>query len=183
VSASCRDGASSTATLEFALAYAAAGWAVLPLQPGKKIPDGTLVRKGFRDATCDRAQITSWFTKNPSAGVGIHPWTAGTVVLDIDVKNGKRGREALESLEAKYGELPRTLTARTPSGGEHRVFRCSRPIGNRVLAPDIDVRGADGYIACEPTEIEGRKYQWIDWDVTTDKVPEAMPRTLLNAAG
>lgn len=167
-----RESTADTSSLTYALAYAAHGWRVLPLEPGSKRPHRAHASHGFKDATCDREQITRWFVEDPAAGLGLHPGPAGLVALDIDIKNGQLGHQSLAALEVKHGSLPDTLTARTPSGGEHRLYRCSTRLGNKQLAAGIDVRSADGYIACEPTKIDGKSYQWIDWDVTSGEVPE-----------
>ena len=59
--------------LDLALSYVARGWYVFPLQTRGKFPripkaDGG---QGFKDATLDPEQITSWWTKWPNANVGI----------------------------------------------------------------------------------------------------------------
>jgi hypothetical protein len=43
--------------LSWALAYAARGWHVLPLEPRGKAPLGRLVPRGMKDATTDPAII------------------------------------------------------------------------------------------------------------------------------
>ena len=49
----------------------------------------------------------------------------GIVVIDIDTKgaDGKEGFRSIEKLEKTLGNLPKTLTAKTRSNGEHRYFR------------------------------------------------------------
>ena len=53
----------TAATLRHALAYARLGWPGFPCQPGAKVP---ATAHGFRDATTDPVQITSW-----CAGAGL----------------------------------------------------------------------------------------------------------------
>lgn len=166
--------------LAHALAYAAHGWPVLPLAPSEKRPAGELVPRGFTQATTDPATIAQWFALVPDAGVGIHPGPAGLLVLDLDNKPGKpRGADALATLEAVHGELPATLTQRTPGGGEARHLVFSLPegidparIGNATLAPGIDVRCSAGYIAAEPTRLPAGAYAFDDWDALTGEIPE-----------
>lgn len=161
----------SVGNLQFALAYAALGWPVFPLKPGDKAPlNGT---RGFHDATTDADVIRRLWAANPAYNVGIHPFPAGLAVIDVDVKKGAQGPMQLEALQAKHGQPPDTLTAHSPSGGIHLVFRCSVPLGNHKIARDIDIRCANGYIAVEPTALsDGRSYEWLDWDVLSGEVPE-----------
>ena len=158
--------------LAHALAYAAHGWPVLALTPGGKHP--AMPGHGFRDATTDAATVQAWFASVPGAGVGIHPGPAGLLVLDIDVKGGAPGLESLESLQGAHGTLPATLRQRTPSGGFHLFFGldAAGDFGNRKLAAGIDVRCAAGYVAAEPTRLDGKPYAFEDWDILTGEAPE-----------
>src|SRR5215469_11221378 len=104
--------------LAAALAYAARGWAVFPLQPGGKKPMAG--SNGFKDATIDHAQIEAWWTKNPDANIGIATGAAsGISVLDVDVKawENKHGNASLRGLTEQYGALPDTPVQVTWSGG------------------------------------------------------------------
>ena len=54
-----------------ALVYAERfGWAVHPLKPGAKTP---ITAHGFKDASTDPAQITAWWTLQPSIQRVFHP--------------------------------------------------------------------------------------------------------------
>lgn len=109
-----------------------------------------ITRHGFKDANRDQ-QIVDRLFRDPAAKlIGVPTGTAsGTVVVDIDVKNGAPGAAWLH--EHCY-HLPVTRTHRTPSGGQHLVFRY--PAGGLdirstagVVAPGVDIRGNGGY-AC-----------------------------------
>lgn len=105
--------------LDAALEYAKEGWPVLPLRG--KVPRTT---HGVKDATRDAAQIREWWTKWPDANIGLATGkVSGRLVLDIDIKKGKRGDESLRLLEEQYGPLPETRKSVTASGGWHYVFR------------------------------------------------------------
>jgi len=162
----------ATNTVGYALAYARHGWKVFPLDPESRKPLAACVPHGFLDASRDEGQIKAWWAVHPTAGIGVVPFSAGLVAIDIDTKPGQVGRESLEALEAVHSPLPPTLTARTPSGGEHRLFTCKRGFGNGRLGKNIDIRCASGYVAVEPTTIDGKTYSWLDWEPTTGEIPE-----------
>ncbi|HEY6645896.1 MAG TPA: bifunctional DNA primase/polymerase, partial [Mycobacterium sp.] len=68
--------------LEYALAYAARGYEVLPLNG--KVP---LTRCGFKDATADADTVREWWTKWPDANVGCRP-PEDIIIIDVDPRNG-----------------------------------------------------------------------------------------------
>jgi Bifunctional DNA primase/polymerase, N-terminal len=89
-----------TTMLEWALAYASAGYPVFPVhairngacscggiagcKPGKH-PVGKLAPRGLLDATIDAGVITSWWHKMPDANIGVPTGRrSGLVVLDVD---------------------------------------------------------------------------------------------------
>ncbi len=83
----------------------------------------------------------------------------GILVIDIDVKgeDGKEGFRSFAKLEQELGELPKTLTAQTRSGGEHRYFRLPEDIeiGNATNLKrlvGVDVRSTGGYVIAPPTK-------------------------------
>lgn len=161
-------------SLEHALQYATLGWAVLPLHslrngactcgrkdcpsPGKH-PLQDLVPHGAHDATKDPARITEWFTRVPTANVGIATGEpSGIVALDVDPRNG--GDDLLADLERKHGKLPDTALQLTGGGGYHYIFRHT---GARLKSPGrgIDVKGTGGYIVAEPSiHVSGGHYAW-----------------------
>ena len=93
------------------------------------------------------------------------------VALDVD---GEGGAAQLGAHEAMHGRLPPTVTQRTGSGGEHRLFFCPDHLdvgrlGNRVRVAGgaggahdgLDVRAEGGLIVVAPsTHRSGRPYQW-----------------------
>ena len=165
---------------EAALAYAARGWRVFPLQPGSKKPfKGT---HGVLDATSDAATIRGWWTKHPDANIGIATGRAsGIVVTDGDVKGG---HDPVGSLLALGGGRfpPETLRSATPSDGWHQYFLAPAvEIRNSAgtLGPGLDVRGEGGYVLAPPSIVNGKAYRWIN-DPEDDPVAE-MPQWLLDA--
>src|ERR1700757_3297039 len=64
-----------------------------------------LTAHGFKDATRDAAQIRDWWSRWPTANLGIVTGKpGGFVALDIDLQHG--GIESLKALERQYEKLP-----------------------------------------------------------------------------
>lgn len=69
--------------LAAALAYAAAGWYVLPVQRGSKKP-GSVVGERWQDRSSrDPQQIVAWFA-GTDHGIALHCGRSGAVVFDVD---------------------------------------------------------------------------------------------------
>lgn len=140
------------------------GWWAHPLAPESKRP---ATQHGYKDATRDLGTIRSWWRREPRYGVGIACGGDGPVIVDVDVKDGKPGIASLCALEAEHGVLPRTMRARTPSGGLHPYYAAipgrdvRRAIGVR---PGIDLLGTGGYACAPPTTTPEGQYTWIDDD-------------------
>ena len=132
--------------------YTDRGWAVFPLVANTKTPATT---NGFKDATTDQNQINQWFKTAHNIGIATGK---GLLVLDIDRKHGKDGGEVLASLEREHGKLPDTLTATTPSGGEHLYFSYPANVAIQSRAnickehgEGLDIRADGGYIVAPPS--------------------------------
>lgn len=139
--------------LETALYYASIGFSVHPLKEKGKTP---LTTHGFQDATRDTATIKAWWTKWPSANIGIR--CNGLLVVDAD---GDKGRQSLVDMESAYEKLPATWTVRTGRGGLHVIFRVSEDINIRPGAgkygyESIDARANDSYIVAARSVTESR---------------------------
>lgn len=182
----------SNPNLEAALAYAATGQPVFPLW-GPTVPDPepddlktrTLIEyqhakgksplerhapHGKDDATVDVNRITDWWTIRPQSAIGLR--CDNLLVLDPDNEQGMR---RLAELEAEHGKLPETLTARTPGGGRHLVFRLPDGVelGNRDVplgdSINLHVRaGTNGYIVVAPS---GTKLGPYKWETRAKKLP------------
>jgi predicted P-loop ATPase len=148
--------------LEAALAYAGRGWPVFPCRG--KVPwiakrDGG---QGFKDATTDVEQITTWWTQWPQANIGLATGqAAGVFVLDVDRPKG--GQESLEELLRTNTPLPDTVQSLTGNGyhlffqtGEHRISPSANSLGT-----GLDVRGDGGYVILPPSRHpNGKSYHW-----------------------
>jgi len=163
--------------LDWALYYAAKGWAVLPCR-GKK----PLVQGGWRAATTDLRQWQAWAAQWEGAQVNLGwamtPYQFG---FDVDPRNG--GPETLYQLERLYGQLPDTLTNLTGNGGEHRVFVSPVPILHKAyLGEGIDVIAEGGYLLV-PNSVHpetGRPYRWDVQYGPEEIEPAEAPQWLLD---
>ncbi len=124
-----------------ARAYAARGLPVFPCEPGGKRPR---TKRGHLDATTNPDQIRRWWSRWPSANIGLPTGTAsGLLVLDEDPRHG--GTASLHALEGEHGRLPTTATIGTGGGGRHYILKypAAELIRNSAgkLGPGLDVRG------------------------------------------
>lgn len=142
--------------LENAIALAAKGFHVFPLREGSKLPQ----IKGYpKEATRDPHRIYEWWGKWPNANVGIST-SHNLLVVDIDVKEGVNGDEAILELEFEGFELPETYTQSTPTGGRHLVYSVEAPVkqGTAVLGRGVDIRARGGFIVGAGSVLESGAY-------------------------
>ena len=133
---------------ERALDYAALGFHVFALQAqGKKPRKDT---HGLSDATTDAETILQWWEDFPEANVGINCGASGLVVLDIDVKDGKDARPAIEGKD-----LSGAVCVRTPTGGFHYYWRAGGEAfqsgADLYGVNGLDVRAVGGYVVAPPS--------------------------------
>jgi len=145
--------------LEHALRLASDGFYIFRLAPNTSFP---LAAINWREAsTVNPDTIKKWFIC-PITGweqdynIGVDCYKSGVTAIDIDVKNGKLGRESYEAWETEFG-WGETHVQKTPSNGFHLIYRAAG-FKNSVekLAPGIDVRGDGGfYVAAGSTKANG----------------------------
>jgi len=130
--------------IERALAWARAGYPVLPVDPERRRPR---IKAWPTGATCDENQIRMWWARWPDAVVArVTGVRSGDVVLDIDRKPGKP--DGLLSLGQAGHVLPPGPRYVTRSGGWHCLFAypghyCRTRVG---VLPSVDTRGDGGYV-------------------------------------
>ncbi len=186
--------------LEYAIAYAALGWHILPCwwikddgkcacgnpdckSPGKH-PIHNLVKNGQDSATTDPAILTEWWTAYPMANMAVHLAMSGLCAIDVDPRNG--GYETMERLEADHGSLFSDLLQYSGGGGEHRLF--AKPKDNQSLpgklGAGVDMK-LNGYIMLEPSNhISGGLYSWeASSDPLDGAVASPLPDYLRDLAG
>lgn len=174
---------STTATLtDAALAYAARGWHVFPLEPRGKRPAASLAQHGLTDATDDLDRVRAWWGKAPESNVAVTTGTrSGLLVIDLD---GERAEDSYASLLVAHGapgreHHPDGAVVRTGSGWHlYLGLPAGLSIRNSAsrLGPGIDVRGDGGYVVAPPSvHPSGRVYIWRD-HVPEGGLPTLSPR-------
>lgn len=104
-----------------------------------------------------------------SERIGLPCQVNGLIVIDVDCKNGAPGNANWAKLVAEHGH-PKTLSALTPSGGQHYVFKAPEGITpHGKLSTGIDIKWK-GYILVEPSP-------GYMWEGELDEVAE-MPEWL-----
>jgi putative DNA primase/helicase len=163
--------------LEYALAYAREGFAAFPCRPRGKEP---ITKHGFKDATCDEAQIRKWWTRWPDANIGIATGArSGLIVVDIDSIDGAT---LLAELTQRFGQLTPTHCVVTGKG-RHYYFKLPAGCGSIPSSAKggLDFRADDGYVIAPPSiHPDGKVYQW-----DTESSPNEMalaPEWLLDFA-
>lgn len=163
--------------LGWALRYAAHGYRVLPVWwitknggcacpansgCGKKSAKHPILSDWPKAATTDEPTIREWYTRWPSANIGL---AMGNGVVAVDIDCGY----AAEALEDQ-GLPMATPTQHTGSGGLHKLYKYS---GTRVLKnairfqEGVDLRTAGGFIVVEPSHNVNGSYSW-DVDLPFD---------------
>ncbi|MFC6014092.1 bifunctional DNA primase/polymerase [Nocardia lasii] len=172
--------------VDAALAYAGAGWFVVPVKPGTKNP-GSLVGDGWhKQSTRHDETIRGWWAKWPAAGIALHVGRSGALVFDLDVGD-------VDDIPAQYRDaLRQGVFQSTRMSGDrgHYLFavEAGDNFGNSAgaFASFGEVRGKNGVVLAEPSvhpdaaSKDGR-YHWpTPGDLPA--LPEAL-RTCLRAAG
>ncbi|WP_412475543.1 AAA family ATPase [Gordonia sp. LUNF6] len=162
-----------------ALAYANAGWFVLPVAPGTKNP-GSVVGGSWQSQSSRQAeQIAAWWDENPDYGIALHVGRSGAVAFDLD-------SAALEEVPSNIADGLRQgvvqLSRRDDADRGHYLFRTDEPVGNGAGAfrPFGEVRGKNGVIIAEPTRHvrEDGEYRWIAGESVLPKLPAALRECL-----
>lgn len=148
--------------LESAIAYAAKGWSIFPLQAGTKIPRAG--SKGYLDATREVRQIQSWWRESPDYNIGIATGkVSGITVIDVD------GQEGIAS--SKTIAVPSTRVIKTPRG--FHLYYAYNPLFSTGAGflPGMDVRADGGYVVAPPSIVDGKTYSLLrDRDIVVIEI-------------
>lgn len=146
------------------------GWSVFPVDG--KIP---ATRNGVNDASRDPDRITEMFAwAGDGAGVAV-ACGPGSGIWAVDIDSSDAGR----ALQAA-GDLPPTLTSRTPRGWHLFWALGARGQGCRVgVMPGVDVRGSGGYVVLPPSRLaDGASYKWVEGKRPDEILPAFAPSWL-----
>ena len=172
--------------LENALAYAAKGLYVFPLQAGGKKPlkDWSWPTQ----CSCDPTEITAWAEEYPGCNWGVACGPSGLLVLDCDTKlpDGRRttaGEDWLLKQWSHHGEGP-CWAVRTPSGGLHlyTTGKARNKVRLKDLPEDvlIDVRADGGYVVIPGSSTPDGGGEWT---VCCDADPVPTPDWVMELIG
>jgi hypothetical protein len=154
----------TTSQSEFAVRLAHSGFHVFPCAVNSKLP---AIKDFPHKATMDKEQVKIWWNGQPK-NIGISTTHFGTdealIIVDKDVKKGKRGDLSLMQLELEGFELPPTFTVATPFGGEHLYYRVPKALrqGVDLLGNGLDIRSLGGYVLGPGSELDGKGYPIIN---------------------
>jgi hypothetical protein len=140
--------------LDYARAYAARGWSVVPVRPGEKIPAVPWAQ--FQHRRASDAELQAWFADG-RMGIGLVTGAiSGFFVADFDGDEG-------HATHAKIGAQLAGPTSLTGGGGLHVLIRYPgvRIPTRKGLLPGMDIRGDGGFIVAPPSShASGSAYQW-----------------------
>ena len=142
---------------QWAIYYATAyDWYVFPVEVRGKKP---VTAHGFQDATNAPDAVAAMWTREYN--IGLDCGRSNVAVIDLD---GPEGLAAWDKLQATIA--PRLCMVQyTGGGGAHLIYRqpSVAEVRNTAskIAPQIDTRGAGGYILLAPSiHPSGNAYQW-----------------------
>lgn len=171
-------------TLTAALAYASAGWYILPVKTDTKHP-GSVVGPGWPSlSTQDPKTIAAWFA-GTDHGIALHCGRSGAIVLDID-DHDNIPDEIAAAIDTT--ECPYQSTRDNEPGRGHYLFtnttgrRIGNGLGKLATTPKWgEIRGANGVIIVAPTTHPGGgNYRWVRTGPTPaipDYIAEALPNS------
>lgn len=150
-----------TDMLGAALAYAKAGWYILPVKAGTKHPGSILGEHWQHQSSRDPDIIAAWYA-GTSCGIALHCGRSGAVVIDLD-------KPTLFSTELAHHLDNAPYQASRPDdqpGRGHYIFGCppGRRLGNgtgRLSGGWGEIRGLNGVIIAAPSRhADGGRYHW-----------------------
>jgi hypothetical protein len=164
--------------LTAALAYANAGWYVLPAKRGTKHPGSVVGNDWQRKSSRDPKQIAAWFA-GTDHDIALHCGRSGAVVFDVDDPD-----KLPDVLRKHLDAAPFQSTRPDTPGRGHYLFLQppGRTIGNGTgrLGPAWgEVRGLNGVIIAAPSfHAEGGEYRWAPMNRPVPVLPNELAELL-----
>jgi len=149
-----------TKTLAAALAYLAAGFSVIPLRPGSKLP--AFRWSEFQERLPTDAELVRWFEKTSNnVGLVLGSISRGAFAFDFDSPELAQFTFDLERIAGV------TFVQRTPRG-YHVIFRSEgasiRSTSFHARGLSLDVKGEGGYVVAAPSRLGDSVYTRISPD-------------------
>jgi hypothetical protein len=144
--------------VDYALAYEAIGWSVIPLKRDKRPYESWLK---YQKNRAGKEQIKKWWKTWPNANIGVVTGAvSGLVVIDMDSALGQ------QALTSEIGEIPATISQKTGKPNAAHLFFSHPGNGDRYsnmarVITETDVRGDGGYVMVAPSiHPNGTVYDW-----------------------
>lgn len=171
---------------DWAVHYANRGWYVFPCREveseeffDKELGEERTMKikspyttHGLMEATLDEPTIRKWWEEYPAAAIGINCGLSGLVVIDIDIKDGRRGFDNFMRLNISDEGALHSLT---PSVGTHIVYS-GKTESHANIVGGIDLRSEGAYIVAPPSKVMmGEQFlpytELDDWSRTPVEIP------------
>jgi hypothetical protein len=167
------EGRSAIPLKEWAPAYVACGWALVPLVPRGKEPDTKLLRELYGQPTTSHLrqgpalleEVQEWFRMNPKINLGVYP-NECLALVDID---------CLDMIDPDI-PTPAASSGRQ-GGGKHLYLSCDQLLPTKRV--EWGHLNPSHLVLPGSTHATGRLYEWLPGR-SPDQVPfmdyrEAMP--------
>lgn len=173
--------------------YLQFGLKIFPVVQNGKTP---LIQAWQKDCSSDYMQVLYWYENAKNCNWGLPCKENNLFVLDLDrhdpdkdgVDNFQKLLCSLNLTEEEQDKLE-WLEQVTPSGGRHIIFQSDEELKDVPSAPNafkdypgIDIRNSS-YIVVEPSEINGKKYQFDTIPSAPPVMPAKLKRFILANAG
>jgi hypothetical protein len=141
------------------LDYAKRGWYVFPIAPNAKYPIAGILWK--EQSSNDPEVVELWKDMYPGCNWAVDCGRSGLAVVDDDTTRPGREQDR-EAFLASIGELPKSMTVQTPSGGTHTYYEGKCQSRNNSLGNGVDTKGVGGYVLIPGSSIGGIPYTLVD---------------------
>lgn len=137
--------------------YIDLGFYLIPVYPKAKNPIG---KDHYKSATNDIKKLLKLAEENPGCNWGLMPKKSGMVVIDVDAHKG--GLEVWDQL--KGDTYVKTMTARTPRGGLHLIFKAKPDMvyANPFKDQGVDCQHPNIIVIFPSLSKDGVQYLWVD---------------------